>query len=298
MATNRRILNLPLILSGKVTNSIVLPLDDPSDNLTKKINLGQIKDFVLSGVSLSGNYLSLSGGTVTGSTSFTNGLTANTISATTLSGGTLYGDGSNLTGISTQDTFVTGGTYSNGTATFTNNTGGTFNVTGLTTPFTGGTVTGSTSFTNGLTANTLTVNGINITGDTYVSGGTYNTGGTLTLSYNIGGGFQITGLTEDLNNEISTLAEADEQTITLNLITNKIELKESVASPSGGTRTFQGNIIVNSGLTANSFIINNSYTPTSSGDTFGSIGQLTWDDDYLYVKTNNGWGRTILDYIF
>jgi hypothetical protein len=124
MATNRRILNLPLILSGNVTSSVVLPLDDPSDNLTKKINLGQIKNFVLSGVSLSGNYLSLSGGTVTGSTNFT------------------------------------------------------------------------------------------------------------------------------------------------------------------------------SGLTANSFIINNSYTPTSSGDTFGSIGQLTWDDDYLYVKTNNGWGRSILDYIF
>jgi hypothetical protein len=222
MATDRRILNLPLILSGNVTSSVVIPLDDPSDNLTKKINLDQIKDFILSGASLSGNYLSLSGGTVTG----------------------------------------------------------------------------STNFTGGLTANTLTVNGFNISGDTFVSGGTYNTGGTITLSYNIGGGFQITGLTEDLNNEISTLAEADEQTITLNLITNKIELKESILSPSGGTRTFQGNIIVNSGLTANSFIINNGYTPTSSGDTFGSIGQLTWDDDYLYVKTNNGWGRTILDYIF
>jgi hypothetical protein len=58
------------------------------------------------------------------------------LSATTISGGTLYGDGSNLVGISTQDTFVTGGTYSNGTAIFTNNTGGTFNVTGF---FTGGT---------------------------------------------------------------------------------------------------------------------------------------------------------------
>jgi hypothetical protein len=48
-----------------------------------------------------------------------------------LSATTLYGDGSNLTGISTQDTFVTGGTYSAGTLTFTNNTGGTFNVTNL-----------------------------------------------------------------------------------------------------------------------------------------------------------------------
>ena len=70
---------------------------------------------------------------------------------------TFYGDGSNLTGISTQDTVVTGGTYSNGTAVFTNNTGGTFSVTGLTTPFTGGTVNGKTIFTNGLTANTFSL---------------------------------------------------------------------------------------------------------------------------------------------
>lgn len=58
---------------------------------------------------------------------------------------TFYGDGSNLTGISTQDTFVTGGTYSAGTAVFTNNTGGTFSVTGFSTttgnfvPYTGAT---------------------------------------------------------------------------------------------------------------------------------------------------------------
>jgi len=64
-------------------------------------------------------------------------------------------------GISTTDTFVTGGTYSSGTAIFTNSTGGTFSVTGFSTggggstEFTGGTVTGATQFTNGLTADTF-----------------------------------------------------------------------------------------------------------------------------------------------
>lgn len=53
-----------------------------------------------------------------------------------------------VTGIT--DYFVTGGTYSNGTATFTNNSGSTFTVSGFTTPFTGGTVSGSTNFTGGL----------------------------------------------------------------------------------------------------------------------------------------------------
>lgn len=46
---------------------------------------------------------------------------------------TYYGDGSNLTGISTQDTFVTGGTYfTGGTIVFDYNVGGGFQVTGLT----------------------------------------------------------------------------------------------------------------------------------------------------------------------
>jgi hypothetical protein len=66
----------------------------------------------------SGEYLPLSGGTVTGGTIFQSGLTANTISATTY-----Y----NLP----TDIFVTGGTYNSGDVIFTNNTGGTFTVTGF-----------------------------------------------------------------------------------------------------------------------------------------------------------------------
>jgi len=66
----------------------------------------------------SGAYLPLSGGTVYGDTTFTSGLTANTISATTYQ---------NLP----TDVYVTGGTYTNGEITFFNNTGGTFTVIGL-----------------------------------------------------------------------------------------------------------------------------------------------------------------------
>jgi hypothetical protein len=73
--------------------------------------------------SSSGDYLPLSGGTVTGGTIFTNGLTANTISATTYQ---------NLP----TDIRVTGGTYSAGTISFTNNTGGTFSITGFSTGYT------------------------------------------------------------------------------------------------------------------------------------------------------------------
>ena len=136
--------------------------------------------FNISGFTSGGG--TFTGGTVSGETNFTNGLTANTISATTyqnlptdvfVTGGTASGStivfrnntgGTfTVTGISSTDTFVTGGTYSSGTATFTNNSGGTFSVTGFSTStggtFTGGTVSGATIFTNGVSANTATISG-------------------------------------------------------------------------------------------------------------------------------------------
>ena len=132
-----------------------------------------------SGGTISGDYLPISGGTVTGGTQFTSGITANTISATTYF---------NLP----QDIFVTGGTYSGNTITFTNNSGGTFNVTGITSSsiFTGGTVLGTTFFTSGLSANTISGgtfygNGSGLTGltDIYVTGATFS-GTSLIISRN------------------------------------------------------------------------------------------------------------------
>jgi hypothetical protein len=112
--------------------------------------------------SLSGEYLPLSGGTVSGETRFTSGVSATTISATTYQNLPL-------------DIRVTGGTYSNGTAIFTNNTGGTFNVTGFT--------TGSSST------------------DIYVTGGTF-ANGTTTLRRNDGNNVIITGYSSGNNNVI------------------------------------------------------------------------------------------------
>lgn len=63
------------------------------------------------------------------------------------------------------DVFVTGGTYSAGTATFTNNTGGTFNVTGF---YTGGTDLSITSVgVSAYTATTIyTYYGVTYSGNT------------------------------------------------------------------------------------------------------------------------------------
>jgi hypothetical protein len=133
---------------------------------------------------VSGNFLPLSGGTVSGGTEFTNGLTANTISASTYQNLPI-------------DVFVTGGTYSNGNITFTNNTGGTFNVSGFFTGSTDNYITGGTfnKNTETLTLTNVTGGTINISGftDIFVTGGTYSNGN-ITFTNNTGGTFSVSGL--------------------------------------------------------------------------------------------------------
>jgi len=126
--------------------------------------------FTVTGFSTGGGS-TFTGGTVTGPTNFTDGLSANTISATTYYNLPI-------------DIRVTGGTYSNGTTTFTNNTGGTFSVSGFSTGtsstdtfVTGATYSNNTfAFTNntGGTFNVLfnTVTGLTVNGDLTVTGGT------------------------------------------------------------------------------------------------------------------------------
>jgi hypothetical protein len=184
---NKKISELPYIDGGKISGNTLVPLVtyfSASTGDTVHTYITDLQNYLTSGVTVSGDFLPLSGGTVSGGTQFTVGLTANTISATTyqnlpsatFSGGTVTGPTNFTNGLTANtisattyqnlptDIRVTGGTYSAGTISFTNNTGGTFNVTGLTTgststvsgnflPLSGGTVTGGTIFTSGLTIN-------------------------------------------------------------------------------------------------------------------------------------------------
>ena len=146
-----------LTVSG-LTLSAVPANDDTLTQILARDSSGNVKYRTAS--SLAGGSGTFTGGTVTGPTNFTAGLTANTISATTY-----Y----NLP----TDIRVTGGTYSAGTATFTNNTGGTFTVTGFSTstsatgaylPLSGGTLTGGLVANSGVTASTVSqVNHIDFT---------------------------------------------------------------------------------------------------------------------------------------
>jgi len=117
---------------------------------------------------------------------FNNGvLTIPTINATTFSGGTYYGDGSNLIGISSVDSYMTGGTYTNGFITFSGN--GVFSDVSIDVSalldntnyyVTGSTLNGNTlelGRNGGLSTLTTDLSSLT-TVDNYVSGGTYNTG--------------------------------------------------------------------------------------------------------------------------
>ena len=118
-----------------------------------------------------------------------------TFSATisVLSGITYYGDGSNLTGISTQDTKVTGFTYDNSNnLTIFDSTGGTFSVT--INEFTGLTINGIISAST-ISGGTIFGDGSNLTGistqDTRVTGFTYDDSNNLTIFDSTGGTFSV-----------------------------------------------------------------------------------------------------------
>jgi hypothetical protein len=161
-------------LPNNSTNSLLLSVDGS----------GLVSSYGISNIGI-GRFLSLSGGTVTGATTFTGGLSANTIS-----GGTYLGNGSGLTGVFNSVRINNTTQFSAGTNTFINFSGvnisilsGTGNTlvfsaststpsvaSGAFLPLSGGTVTGGTIFTSGVTANTL-----NVTGNTLLSGLTANT---------------------------------------------------------------------------------------------------------------------------
>jgi hypothetical protein len=122
------------------------------------VNVGIITNFIATNIT--GDLIS--GTTINSDLINVGALNATSIdSSFILSGGTDLGEIFAPIGSDT-NTYTTGGTYSDGTATFNLNDGNTYTVTGFSTGgiFTGGTVTGETNFTSGLTSSTISVTSI------------------------------------------------------------------------------------------------------------------------------------------
>ena len=319
---------LPNVQSTGLTSNdllVVVNYDVPSGT-TKNITTDDFKTYITSGITNS-----FTGGTVSGSTEFTDGLTANTLNVNgvnitgdylPLSGGVMddnaiiqfdnysqlregtydfggQGGISQICGVGYENNWQSGINHIFDSNGFIRESSHCFNI------IPDNTFDSSLRFKVGsrwiLDNGDIYVcsdNNINTAvwdleiNDTYVTGGTYYTGGTIIFDYNTGSDFEVSGLTEDLNNAIASLAEADEETIELNLTTNKIQLKEIVAEATGGTRTFQGDFaisggtlnldtigsgspIINLGLDSSGFVVTGTtsipFTGNTSGDCISDI---------------------------
>jgi hypothetical protein len=117
---------------------------------------------------------------------------------------------------------------------------------------------------------------------------------------------------KELSNGIITSNNTHLETQTILAEDNNIDLNYSgtTASAIGGGITVlhaigqdlgaqlitdnEGNWVTNNDFKAKALTIP-TYTPTSSNDETGSVGNITRDDNYLYIKTANGWKRSNLE---
>ena len=203
------------------------------------------------GGGVSGDYLPLSGGTVTGTTFFTNGLSANTIS-----GGTFFGNGSGLTGLT--DIYVTGATFS-GTSLIISRNESQPNITATISTVSLSGALASVSFniatTGSISASTFSGgtfigNGSGLTGitDFYVTGGTFS-GGTLTLNRQ-NGSLIVTGFTS--TDTFTTAFTYSNNVFTINRNQSLPALTATINSVTGWTVNGNTNITSNLVVTGTS----------------------------------------------
>tara|TARA_R110000824_G_scaffold396827_2_gene598867 strand:+ start:826 stop:5493 length:4668 start_codon:yes stop_codon:yes gene_type:complete len=152
----------------------------------------------------------------------------NVLSATTISATTYFGDGSNLTGISTDDNYVTGGTFSTNTLTL-NRQNGSVTITGFTsdsnTTITGFTYNDANTFTisdsSGTTfdASINIMTGLTVNGESVFSGtGTdvvqiYGSGSTTPILRVEGSAGELFSITDSLTGELFAVNNISAETI-------------------------------------------------------------------------------------
>ena len=187
---------------------------------------------------------------------------------------------------------VTGGTYSGGTLYLINNSGTTIPITGFSasssSTFTGGTVTGPTNFTNGLTANTISATtylGNVITSVASVGSGTSIYDSTSNTTAN------IRSITSDTTNKVAVLL--NNQTINLGVNEQNLTLWNLVVQ---GNKLLNGSVSYVSGLTFSvsplEYLINGQiYTISEETTVTLASGDSTFDRiDVIYADISGNTG--------
>ncbi len=277
----------PYTITG-LTDTFVNDFTFSSNTFTITQNDGSSFDSSVETIEL-GNILSA----VTFDIGTSGSISATTFNGDTFSGGTFYGDGSNLTGITDNDTFVTGFTYDNSNnLTISRNDG-----TGFTTNFStmsGLTVNGTLSATT-LDGSTILSGGTNLLTiiddrDTFVTGGTYNPS-TVNLDFSGNTGFlpfsvDVSDLKDDTNTFVTGFTYDNINTFTISdntgsAFTTSVNVL-SATTISGGTLFGDGSNLTgisSESTTITGFTYNDANTFTisdSSGTTFdASINIMT-----------------------
>ena len=106
-----------------------------------------------------------------------------------------------------------------------------------------------------------------------ITGGTYSNG-VAVFTNNTGGTFSVSGFN------------------TTNYFTGGTVTGATTFTNSLSANTVSATTLDVSGNTGyNQFRMRTSYTPTGSTDTNGSIGDVSWDNNYFYWKTSTQWLR-------
>jgi hypothetical protein len=276
---NKKISELPYIGVPKLSGNTLVPLVtyfSAATGDTVHTYISDLQAYIISGItgntSVVGNYLPLSGGTVSGATNFTNGLTANTISATTY-------QNLPVSGLTAGNNINVSGSSGNFTISVTGITGGS--------TFTGGTVTGSTIFTNGLTANTISattyqnlpVSGLTAGNNINVSGSS----GSVTIS--------VTGITQGLSGDYLPLSGgtvSGDTTITANL----------TVSGNSGINWFSSNttsdlVRITQTGNGNAFVVEDSTNPDSTPFIINTSGNTSIGSTSFFTTPGSGLGSKL-----
>lgn len=114
-----------------------------------------------------------------------------------------------------------------------------------------------------------------------------------------GGGYIVIGHTASTNismdnNEIMARDNGGTSTLALNKDGGDVWICGEDGHVAIGTYYPTAKLDVNGSTGYDQLRMRTSYTPTRTSDTNGNVGDIAWDDSYIYIKTSAGWKRAAL----